>query len=290
MPRHVLVTGTSTGIGAACVRRLAADGWTVFAGVRRPEDGDRLRSAVAGDVRPLTLDVCDAAQVDAAVAEVAAATGGRLDGLVNNAGIALGGPVEVLPDEDWRRVFDVNLFGLLAVTRAAFPLVAASGGRFVLVGSIAGRTSAPGMAAYSASKHALEAVAESMRHELSRTPMRVALVEPGEVQSAIWDKAEAEVDRLDAMLAGAPRGRYGWLLPVTRAFVAEGRRIGVPADAVAVRVAHALTAARPRARYLVGPATRSTALVCALPDAVRDRAVGFQVRRWERAGRAPRGR
>lgn len=285
MGRSVLITGTSTGIGAASAQRLAADGWTVFAGVRRVEDGERLRSGSVGDLRPVLLDVCDQAQVDAAVAAVAEATGGRLDGLVNNAGIAVGGPVELQSDADWRRVFDVNLFGLLAVTRAAFPLVAAAGGRFVLIGSIAGRTSAPTMAAYSASKHALAAVAESMRHELARTPMRVSLVEPGEVRTAIWDKAEGEVERLDAMLSGPARLRYDWLVPVTRAFVAEGRRTGTEAERVADTVVRALTARRPKARYLVGPATRSTAFLCSLPDGIRDRAVAAQVRSWESAGR-----
>lgn len=289
MARSVLVTGTSTGIGEACVHRLAADGWTVFAGVRRPEDGERVREAAGGDVRPLLLDVCDGAQVDAAVAAVREATGGRLDGLVNNAGVGRGGPVEVQTDEVWRHTFDVNLFGPLALVRAAFPLVADASGRFVFIGSIAGRTAAPGMAAYSASKHALEAVAEAMRHELARTRMRVSLIEPGEVKSAIWDKADAEIDEMDRMLTGDARRRYEWLLPVTRAFVEEGRAAGAdPAD-VAAKVAHALTAARPRARYLVGAHARSTALTANLPDRLRDRAVAFQVHRWEKAGRPGTG-
>jgi NAD(P)-dependent dehydrogenase (short-subunit alcohol dehydrogenase family) len=288
--RSVLVTGTSTGIGEACVRRFAAEGWTVFAGVRRPEDGERVRSGAGGDVRPVLLDVTDPTQVAAAVTEVAAATGGRLHGLVNNAGIGAGGPVEVLPDEGWRTTFDVNLFGPLALTRAAFPLVAAASGRFVFVGSVAGRTSAPTMAAYAASKHALEAVAESMRHELAATSMRVSLIEPGEVRTAIWDKADAEIDRLAAMLEGDTERRYGRFVTMMRGFVEEGRSKGAdPAD-VADSVMHALTARRPRARYLVGPGVRVTALVCALPDPLRDRLTAAQLRRWERDGSTPRAR
>ena len=142
--RSVLITGSSTGIGEACTARMAAAGWRVYAGVRKPADGERLVASHPGDIEPVIIDVCDRASIDAAIAHITA-SGTGLHGLVNNAGISGGGPVEVLDVEDWRKVFETNFFGLLAVTKAAFPLIDAADGRFVHIGSIAGRVAAPGL-------------------------------------------------------------------------------------------------------------------------------------------------
>ncbi len=147
MARSVLVTGASTGIGASCATHLAERGWTVHAGVRRTVDGDRLVDEADGDVRPLPLDVTDAGQIDGAVERLRAECPGGLDGVINNAGIVAAGPVELLTDEEWRSVFDVNVFGAVAVTRATLPLLRRARGRLVFVGSISGRTSAPALAA-----------------------------------------------------------------------------------------------------------------------------------------------
>jgi NAD(P)-dependent dehydrogenase (short-subunit alcohol dehydrogenase family) len=190
--RVVLITGTSTGIGRACAARLAGEDWTVFAGVRRSEDADQLEAELSGDVRPVILDVCDRDQMREVMVRITADIGETgLDGLVNNAGVGVGAPVEYSSEQDWRWVFDVNLFSIVALTQAATPLLRRARGRVVYIGSIGGRLSTPGQAAYSASKHALEALAEAQRHEFRRaaTGIKVSLVEPGEVKTAIWEKA-----------------------------------------------------------------------------------------------------
>jgi NAD(P)-dependent dehydrogenase (short-subunit alcohol dehydrogenase family) len=288
----VLITGTSTGIGAACVARLAAARWTVYATVRRSDDADRLKATHSGDVRPVLLDVNDRAQMRAVIESLASERADHgLDGLVNNAGVGRGGPTEYLDEEVWRSVFEVNMLGPVELTRLAMPLLRAARGRVVHVGSMAGRLSAPGLAPYAASKHALEALAESQRHELARARagVRVALIEPGEVKSAIWDKADREVDEMEQSLPAEGRSRYGWLVDQTRGFVAEARRRGVDADKVAQAVEHALTAKRPKARYLVGPDAKLAGhLFTKLPDRVRDRIFDANGRLWERRGRTLR--
>lgn len=289
-----LITGTSTGIGAACVARLTSTGWDVYAGVRRTEDGERLRRTYGEHVRPVTLEVTDPDAVRAVLDEIGAAVGSAgLQGLVNNAGIGVGGPVEHVGDDDWRRVFDVNLFAVVHLTREAVPLLRAGRGRIVHIGSMGGRIAAPGVGPYSASKHALEALTESMRHELAlaRDPVRVALVEPGEIRTAIWDKTSRQVDEIEAGLDDDGRRRYGFLVDLGRGFVEEGRTKGADASKVADAVAHALTASRPRARYLVGSDARLAGhLVSRLPDPLRDRMVRLRARQMIRAGRALRRR
>jgi len=185
-------------------------------------------------------------------------------------------------------VFDVNLFGVVALTKAATPLLRAGRGRIVHVGSIGGRTASPGLGPYSASKHALEAVAEAQRHEfaLSKTPIRVSLIEPGEVKTAIWDKADTSADEVERALDDVGRRRYQWLLDGSRGFIAEGREKGVAPTKVADAVEHALTASRPKARYLVGPDAKLIGhVVTRLPDRVRDVFIAFGNKRWEKAGR-----
>ena len=182
---NALITGTSTGIGEACVARLAERGWTVFAGVRRADDGDRLKVQHTGDVRPVILDVSKRDDMQRVLEQVRNDVGDRgLQALVNNAGVGVGGPVEYLTDEDWRFVFDVNFFGVVALSHAAMPLLRSGHGRIVHIGSIGGRISSPGLAPYSASKHALEALAEAQRHEFARSgaSIRVAADRAGRDQ------------------------------------------------------------------------------------------------------------
>lgn len=283
-----LITGTSTGIGAACVARLTAHGWTVYAGVRRAEDGERLRRTYGDRVLPVTLEVTEPADVRRVLHDITASVGGAgLQGLVNNAGIGIGGPVEYVSDADWRRVFDVNLFAVVHLTREAMPLLRTGRGRIVHIGSTGGRIAAPGVGPYSASKHALEALAEAMRHELAlaRDPVKVALVEPGEIKTAIWDKTSTQVDEIEASLDDAGRRRYGFLVDLGHGFVEDGRTKGAEASLVADAVAHALTASRPKARYLVGSDARLAGhLVSKLPDAVRDRMVRLRARQMIKAG------
>jgi NAD(P)-dependent dehydrogenase (short-subunit alcohol dehydrogenase family) len=274
--RSVLVTGASSGIGEACALHLAARGWLVFAGVRRLEDGERVQAAASGAVEPVLLDVTDADGVERVLADIRTRTGGRLTAVVNNAGIAVGGPIEYLPLDDWRRQFEVNVFGQLAVTRAALPLIRTAGstGRVVFIGSIGGRLSTPLLAPYDASKFALEAIAESLRHELRPSGIKVVLVEPGGVKTPIWEKGRRSADEIEASLSAEAKERYGWAVAGVRKGIDMQERQGVAPGRVAQVVENALTNARPRARYLVGLDARATAVVArVLPDSARDAVV-----------------
>ncbi len=284
--RTVLITGTSTGIGEACAARQARSGWRVYAGVRRPEDGERLASTIDGEVIPVILDVTNREHIDKVLAQIQAEAG-SLNGLVNNAGIGVGGPVELVPDEDWRRQFDVNFFALVTLTREAMPLVDKAGGRFVHIGSVAGRITAAGLGPYGASKHAVEGFNWALRGELARnTNMTSSVIEPGEIKTAIWDKAEGEVAEAERRIRAAGReDRYGFIIDGNRGFIEEGREKGIDPDKVAAAVEHALTARRPKARYLVGPDAKAVGVFARLPDRLRERLLDLNSRRLERAGR-----
>lgn len=272
--RAVVVTGTSTGIGAATVRELSARGYTVFAGVRRDADGEALRDRVGGDVRPLLLDVTDAAAIGSAADEVALAVGAAgLAGLVNNAGIALAAPLEYLPAETFRRQLEVNVVGQLAVTQALLPLLRPARGRVVNVGSIGDRLVGPMTGAYHASKFALAALTAGLRLELADAGIEVVLVEPGTVATPIWETSAAAATGLIAELPPEAISRYGSRIEATQAWAKAAARAGIAPEAVARVIARALTAARPRTRYLVGRDARIGAIVAGLPDRLRDRLI-----------------
>jgi NAD(P)-dependent dehydrogenase (short-subunit alcohol dehydrogenase family) len=265
------VTGASTGIGLACALRLHRDGWHVFAGVRRESDAEALAARAADRMIPVRCDVTDEASVVAAAETVAAGLGRqRLAGVVNNAGVAIGGPVEHLPLDYWRRQLEVNVVGQVAVTQAFLPLLREGWGRVVFVGSNSGLLATPMMAPYSASKFAIEALADSLRIELSDWDLPVSLIEPGAVRTAIWDKGRALADELEAVLPPIATERYGRWIAVIRKGIDEQDRTGVDPDVVARAVAHALQATRPRPRYLVGLDARLTAVVARLPVRLRD--------------------
>lgn len=286
--RTALITGTSTGIGAACVARLAKDGWKIYAGVRQPEHGERLVAATPGDITPVILDVTNRQHLDQVLGQIRTEVG-SLNGLVNNAGLGVGGPIEMLTDEEWRWQMDVNFFSLVTLTREAMPLVDKADGRFVHIGSVAGRVAAPGLGPYAASKHAVSAFNWSLRGELLATKMRSSVIEPGEIKTAIWGKADDSLREMDARLIGPMRERYASMLDVQRAFIEEGKTKGVDADRVAKAVEHALTAKRPKARYLVGPDAQVVGVLTRFPDAVREAALHANLRRMEKKGRALRG-
>ncbi len=293
MARTVLITGTSTGIGAACVERMAAEGWTVYAGVRRETDGERLERAVAGDVRPVLLDVTDRGQLADVVTRLEDELGARgLDGLVNNAGVPAGGPIEILSDDEWREHFEINVFGLVAVTRELLPLLRRAKGRVVNIGSISGRVSAPLLAPYSAGKHAVEAISESLRVELADAGMSVACVEPGEIKTEIWTKADQRLEELEDEIRsdGRIEEHYRRYVEMLYGFTAEGAKRGTRAEKVAGAVAHALTADRPKHRYLVGPDAKLVGVVSRLPDRIRASILAANMGRWERSGRKLRQR
>lgn len=270
-----VVTGSSTGIGEACALRLAGAGHRVIAGVRREADGERL-AARAGSIVPALVDVTDGMQIDALVRRLDELDASRLDGLVNNAGIARGGPLEFLPIDEWRTQFEVNVLGQVAVTKALIPLLRRGRGRVVFIGSISGRVSTPFLGPYGASKHAIEAVAESLREELRPWDIAVSVVEPGAVRTPIWAKGRDFADQLERRLPAEAHDLYDDAITDLRRTIENQERVGVPPDRVAAVVERALTAARPRYRYLVGRDARGAGM---LERLLPDRAMAYVTRR-----------
>jgi NAD(P)-dependent dehydrogenase (short-subunit alcohol dehydrogenase family) len=261
--RSVLVTGASSGIGLASAMRLHAAGWRVHGGVRTDDDA----AALAGrGIEAVELDVTDAAQIAAAAESV----GPELHGLVDNAGIAIAAPLELVPLDELRHQLEVNVVGQVAVLQAVLPALRRAHGRVVLMGSIGGRSALPFLGPYAASKHALEAVADSLRIELQPLGVSVSIVEPGSIATPIWRKG---AERADALSEGFDAERAAAYAPAVARFrqVALSRGPGADADAVAKAVEHALTASRPKARYLVGRDAHIRAWIERLPTRLRDR-------------------
>lgn len=272
--RSVLVTGASKGIGEACALRLARAGWQVFAGFRDEADGARLAVAGGEHLVPVRLDVTRDDDIRATARAVAERVDGHgLDGLVNNAGIAVAGPLEFLPVDAFRRQLEINVTGQVAVTQALLPELRRARGRIVFIGSISGRSALPFVGAYAASKHALEAITDSLRVELLPFGMHVCMVEPGVIATPIWERS-IELGGRNLQGAGPElRTYYGKQLDALRRRAERGMN-GLPADRVAEVIEHALTATRPRTRYLVGNDARLRALMqSVLPDRVRDRLI-----------------
>ena len=275
----VVVTGASSGIGEACARRLAGLGFQVFAGVRKPQDGERLAREIQG-VTPLSIDVIDADSIAQAARTVSEQTQGRLAGLVNNAGVAVPAPIEHQPIDDFRRQLEVNLIGQVAVTQAFLPQLRAARGRIVNMSSIGGKVAVPLLGAYAASKFGLEGFSDTLRRELRPWGIQVSVIEPGTIATPIWDKGVASGDELEANLGEAAKRDYGPLIATVRTASEQGAKTGLPPDAVAKEVAHALTARRPRTRYLVGREAKSRGAVARfLPDRFLDSAIA-RVMRW----------
>jgi len=270
--RAVVITGASTGIGAACALELDRRGFRVFAGVRTDAAAQRLRQQATGRLMPLMLDVTDPAGIAEAARTVTAAVGDAgLWGLVNNAGIVVAGPLELIPLEQLRRQLEINVVGPVAVTQAMLPLLRSGRGRIVSVGSLNGRLVVPFLGPYCASKFALEAITDALRLELRRWGIAVSVVEPGSVKTPIWEKTEAEADRL-AERAGARLDElYGRDLAAFRAMAHRQAEQGMPVQKVVRAVVHALTSRRPRTRYPLGSQTRWAIFAARfLPDRLRD--------------------
>lgn len=273
MRGHVVVTGASTGIGEATATHLDELGFSVFAGVRKEEDAERIAGLGSECLRPLRIDVTDEGSIRAAEEEVRAATASAgLAGLVNNAGIAVSGPVEHVPIEELRRQLEVNLIGQVAVIQAFLPLLRAATGRVVNISSIGGRIALPMLSPYAASKFALEAVSDSLRREVRDQGIRVVVVEPGGIKTPIWDKGTATADRISGDMPPEAEQHYGGLIAAIRresAKIATDR--GLEPSTVAEVVGRALTAANPRTRYLVGSdAKLRDKVLRRLPDRVQD--------------------
>jgi NAD(P)-dependent dehydrogenase (short-subunit alcohol dehydrogenase family) len=249
--RSVLVTGASTGIGRATALRLDGAGWKVFAGVRREEDAESLRGVGSGRLQPLFLDITDGGQIAAAVERIAAEGDGGLGGLVNNAGVAVPSPLETIPIEDFRRQIEVNLTGQVAVTQALVPAIRRAGGRIVFVSSIGGRIAFPMTGAYHAAKFGIEAVGDVFRQELRPWDVRVSIVEPGSIDTPIWERGERTAEEIGDRVPKR-EALYGAAIESYRRLIKKTAERGIPPEKVARAVEHALTSARPRSRYLVG--------------------------------------
>lgn len=249
----VLITGASTGIGEACALHLDSLGFRVFAGVRRAADGERLRGGASERLTPVTVEITDPVSIGAAAQAVAEATGDAgLAGLVNNAGVAVSGPVEFIPVDELRRQLEVNVVGQVAVTQAFLPLIRRGSGRIVNMSSIGGRVALPLLGPYAASKFALEALSDSLRRELRPWGIEVSLIEPGGITTPIWAKSGAAADELLGRMPPQVEELYGKLIERIRKEATRFGETGLPPLAVAKAVAHALTARRPKTRYLIG--------------------------------------
>jgi NAD(P)-dependent dehydrogenase (short-subunit alcohol dehydrogenase family) len=278
MEKTVLISGASTGIGRACALHMDKLGWRVFAGVRRDEDGESLRQAGSPGLLPVFLDVTDAGSIDRAVAIVREEVGADgLSGLVNNAGVPLGGPVELLDLEQVRKGFDVNVFGALALTQACLPLLRAARGHVVNISSISGMIAMPFVGPYAASKFALGAFSDSLRVELRPWRIPVSIVELGPIDTPIWTKSGS---LLQTIVEESPEESLARYRPLAEVFAGRIGPHGKPPEIAAAVVAQALTAARPKTRYRVGLEARVTALFALLPDRLRDWLVASQLPGW----------
>jgi NAD(P)-dependent dehydrogenase (short-subunit alcohol dehydrogenase family) len=272
--RLAVVTGASSGIGQATARALAERGHHVLAGVRRSADTAEL----AGDnIEPVILDITDSDAIAALADRIDQDQAHRpLAALVNNAGIAVNAPVETLPMAEWRRQFEVNFFGQIAVTQALLPALLAARGRIVNVSSIGGLVAGPTFGAYSASKFALEAASDALRREVGRLGVRVIVIEPGTVATPIWGKGLATAEEIVGATPAERLARYTDLIDAARQRAETLERDGIdPADAARV-IADALTARRPRTRYLVG---RDAKLMGRIAGLLPDRAVDWLIAR-----------
>ena len=268
----VVITGASTGIGAACALDLDGRGFRVFAGVRKEADGQRLASRASDRLSPLMLDVTDSAMIEAAVETVGAAVGeSGLAGLVNNAGILVPGPLELVSIERLRQQLEVNVIGQLAVTQAFLPLLRRRPGRIVNMGSISGRIAPPYMGPYAASKFAMEAVTDVLRVELRQWRIHVSIVEPDSVSTPIWGKLQNGVDELDREIPPEIRELYERDITEMRKSASRLTKMGMPVERVVRAVRHALCARRPKTRYPVGWRTRLGFWAFkSIPDRIRD--------------------
>jgi NAD(P)-dependent dehydrogenase (short-subunit alcohol dehydrogenase family) len=263
----LLITGASRGIGRATVQRLANAGWNVYAGVRDESAGDELRKHAPELITPVVLDITN----DDHVADLDRVLPAELNAVVNNAGIVVGGPVEAVSPEQLRHQLDVNVVGQHAVTRALLPRLRASRGRVLFVSSVSGRIATPMTGAYNASKFALEGMADALRMELRPWKIPVVLIEPGQTDTDIWRDAEATLEGLVGDMSHEHQTLYAKHIAGYRKSIPISQKVAAPASAVATIIETALTARRPRARYVVGAANKVQATVVgALPTAVSD--------------------
>ena len=266
--KTIVITGTSTGIGKACALHLDKMGFKVYAGVRKQVDGDNLKMEASDKLTPIILDVTDEKSISDAVTLIEKETGGQVFGLINNAGIGRSGVLEVTPVAEIRKVMDVNVIGLMAMTKVMIPILRKNRGRIINVGSTASFLASPGASAYAASKFAVRAITDSLRLELKPFGMSVILVAPGAVESEIWGKGKAYKNELRKNVKPEIAQLYIRLIKFGENLINELKKI--PADEVAKSVAHALTSAKPKRYYLVGDDAKGGAKASRLPKGLLD--------------------
>ena len=253
-----VVTGASTGIGAATARELAKRGFHVLAGVRRGTDGDALR---ATNLEPIMLDITNEAEIAALVKRIADDPERRpLRALVNNAGLAVNAPVEVLPLSEWRRLFDVNLFGHIAMTQALLPALIESRGTVVNITSVGGKVAMATYGPYAGTKFALEAVSDALRREVAPLGVKVIVIEPGAVTTEMLGQVAVRGERITSGMTTEQRSRYATLMHSVISQAQAAIPKGTPAEEAGRVIADAITSKRPRARYTVGPDAAITVL------------------------------
>jgi NAD(P)-dependent dehydrogenase (short-subunit alcohol dehydrogenase family) len=263
----VLVTGAGRGMGRSIAEHLAGRDWDVIAGVRSDADAATVTEANPRRIKAVILDVTN----DAHIAGLADSLPDRLDGLVNNAGIVVGGPIEAVGTDDWRRQLEVNVIGQMAVTRAVLPRLRASQGRIVFISSVNGRVSMPMIGPYCASKFALEAAADALRMELRPWRIPVVIVEPAQTDTDMWRTADTMVEETEAALTPEQRALYAKHVAGMKKMVPMAQRMAVDPAKVAAVVQTSLSTRRPRARYVVGAGPKAQmVLMPNLPSVIRD--------------------
>jgi len=249
----VIITGASSGIGLECAKWLAGHGFHVFAGIRRKADAERLEKLAAGKITAVLLDVTDAASLKAAVKAVSKSPSDIVPcALVNNAGISIAGPLEMLPLDSFKKQIDVNLIGQLAVTQAFLPLLRAHHGRVILMGSVLGKFALPFLGAYSCAKFALEAMAESLSMELAGTGVSVSIVEPGNIATPIWEKSKITAMEIAGDLSDSKWDMYRDDARAALGYVERLARKGIQPVRVAQTIEKALKARVAKKKYTVG--------------------------------------
>ena len=274
----VLVTGASTGIGRATALHLDSLGFQVFAGVRKRGDAESLDEEGSDRLEPVMIDVTDAGMIEVTRERIQDVTGGRLAGLVNNAGVAIAGGTEFVPLDELRRQLEINVVGQVAVTQAFLPMIRAARGRIILMSSIGGKSSIPFLVPYGASKHALEAVGDSLRGEMRAFGVEVSIIEPGSIATPIWGKGESQASELRAAMTPEQLEVYGDAIGKFEDVARETGEEGEPPIEVAKAIEHALTADKPKTRYLIGRRAKAQAVLKrVLPDRVLDRLIAKQL-------------
>ena len=275
----IVITGASTGMGEHCALGLAQRGYHIFAGVRNPEDGERLKSQAAGNLTPIPIDVVNEEQVKQAAHEVEQALAGRpLNALWNNAGISVNAPLEFIALDDLRRQLEVNVVGQVAVTQAFLPMIRAAKGRILITGSIGGFFTTPMLTPYCMSKYAMESMADGLRRELRPFGVEVVLLEPGGIKSKIWEKGISESE---VFIKNAPPQMlevYGPLVKALQKFAPTMEKQSQSPQDVLDCVIHALESARPKTRYRMGANSTAQKFISRLPDRWQDALVGRMLR------------